>query len=138
MDSQILDAVTNVYLHAGEHTSSRGNIAVMGAVGSGKTKLSEDLVIAMCHDMGIEVAKTARIHGERMNDLDPAKVVSRMSGGFLMIENASDMNAETIQKLGTAMDFRTDCMIVIIEDEKTAMRHLFKKYPDFAEIRDNI
>ena len=132
MDSQILDAITNVYLHAGEHTSSKGNIAIMGAAGSGKSKLSEDLVFAMCSDMGLEVAKVARISGDRMNELDPAKVVARMSGGFMMLENVSDMNEKTVMNLSQAMDFRTDCMIVIIEDEKTALRSFFKKYPDFA------
>ena len=133
MDRQILDAITSVYTHAGEHTSSHGNIAIMGAAGSGKTKLAEDLVVAMCSDMGLDAARTARIKGDRMNELDPARVVARMSGGFLMIENVSDMNAETVTKLGQAMDFRTDCMIVIVEDEKTALRSFFKKYPAFAE-----
>ena len=40
MDRQILEAVGHVYEHAGEHTSRRGNIAVMGAEGTGKTRLT--------------------------------------------------------------------------------------------------
>src|SRR5699024_11695649 len=60
----------------------------------------------------------ARISGASMNQKDPAKIVARMSGGFLIIEDASLMNEETVEQLNRAMEFRTDCMILIIEDEK--------------------
>ncbi len=133
MDSQILEAVTNVYMYAGEHTSARGNIAVMGASGMGKTRLTYGLIVMMCKDMQLEAAKIARLTGERMNELDPAALVAEMSGGFLAIEHAGDMHAETVAKLNSAMEFRTDCMIVILEDEKNAIRALFRKYPAFAE-----
>lgn len=133
MDTQILRAMSSVYEYAGEHTSKHGNIAIMGAVGTGKSRLSDGLIIAMCSDMGLDVAKTARIKGDKMNELDPAKVVDKMAGGFLVIENAGDMSSETIANLNKAMEFRTDCMILIIEDEKNAMRALLGKYPEFAE-----
>lgn len=133
MDTQILRAMSGVYEYAGEHTSKNGNIAIMGANGTGKSRLSDGLITAMCTDMGLDVAKTARIQGERMNNLDPAAVVARMAGGFLVIENANDMSEKTIENLNKAMEFRTDCMILIIEDEKTAMRSLMNKYPEFAK-----
>ncbi len=132
MDTQILQAMSSTYEYAGEHTSKNGNIAIMGAVGTGKSRLSDGLIVAMCKDMGLDVAKTARVTGEKMNELDPAKTVDRMAGGFLVIENAGDMSSATIEKLNKAMEFRTDCMILIIEDEKTSMRALLSKYPDFA------
>lgn len=133
LDTQILSAMTAVYQHADEHTSSHGNLAVMGAQGSGKSRLTQDLILAMCLDLGMEAAKIARISGIQMNLKDPAKVVSKMAGGFLMIEECSDMNEETVSKLSQAMDFRTDRMVLIIEDEKAAMRGFLKKYPDFAK-----
>ncbi len=133
MDTQILEAMTNVYEHVGEHTSKAGNIAIMGAVGTGKSRLSNGLVKAMCCDMQMDAAKVARVTGDKMNTLDPAKVVSRMSGGFLIIENASDMSPETLEQLNQAMEFRTDCMILIIEDEKASMRAFLKKNEDFAK-----
>ena len=34
-----------------------------------------------------------------MNGKDPAKIVAKMSGGFLVIENAGAMNQETVDKL---------------------------------------
>jgi Cdc6-like AAA superfamily ATPase len=132
MDNQILSAMTAVYQHADEHTSSHGNLAVMGAEGSGKSKLTQDLILAMCLDLGMDAAKVARISGYEMNSKDPARVVSKISGGFLMIEECSEMNDETVASLSKAMDFRTDRMILIIEDEKAAMRGFLKKHPEFA------
>src|SRR5699024_1040548 len=80
----------------------------------------------------------ARISGASMNQKDPAKIVARMSGGFLIIEDASLMNEETVEQLNRAMEFRTDCMILIIEDEKADMRAMLKKYPEFARKFDKV
>ena len=132
MDSQILEALSGVYAHAGERTSLHGNIGVMGARGTGKTRLSEGLVIMMCKDLDLDTAKIARITGEALNEKDPAKIVSTMAGGFLIIEDVSMLNEETVEKLNQAMEFRTDCMVAIIEDEKTAMRAFLKNNPTFA------
>ena len=133
MDTQILSAVTGVYKYAGEHTSRHGNIAVAGADGMGKTRLTYGLINMMCKDMGLDAVKVARVTGEHMNELDPAAVVARISGGFLAIEHPSDMKPETVSKLNQAMEFKTDCMIVILEDLKPSLRALFKKYPEFGE-----
>ena len=138
MDAQILEAISCVYEHAGEKTSLHGNIAVMGARGTGKTRLTHGLVVAMCKDLGMDAAKVARVKGADLNEKDPAKVVARMAGGFFMIEDVSGMNEATVEKLSQAMEFRTDCMITIIEDEKVAMRAFLKKYPRFAAKFDRV
>ena len=43
------------------------------------------------------------------------------------------MTPETIEKLSQAMDFRTDSMILLIEDDKANMRKMLADYPEFAE-----
>ena len=55
-----------------------------------------------------------------------------------MIERASFMTAETIEKLSRAMDFRTDSMILLIEDDKANMRKLLADYPEFAKKFDTV
>ena len=133
MDEQILDAINGVYEYAGEKTSRRGNIAIMGSHGTGKTRLTEGLVKAICKELGLEAAKYANLDASDMNKKDPAAVINKMAGGFLLIERASFMTEETIQKLSRAMDFRTDSMILIIEDDKANMRKLLEDYPEFAK-----
>lgn len=133
MDIQILDAMHGVYHYAGDRTSRHGNIAIMGGYGTGKTKLSEDLVRAICADLKLPATKMARLDASVLNKKDCAQIVSKLAGGFLLIERAGLMYPETIEKLSQAMDFRTDSLVLIIEDEKVSMRGLLRNYPDFAK-----
>lgn len=133
MDEQILNAIQGVYNHADEKTSRRGNIAIMGSHGTGKTRLSESLVKAICKGLGIQAVKYANLDASDMNRKDPAAIINKMAGGFLLIERASYMSQETIEKLSHAMEFRTDSMILLIEDDKANMRRMLADYPEFAE-----
>ena len=107
MDDQILEAIKNVYDHADEKTSRRGNIAIMGGHGTGKTQLTENLVKAICRELGLEAIKYANLDASDMNQKEPATVIGKMAGGFLLIQRASYMTKETVEKLSQAMDFRT-------------------------------
>ena len=138
MDDQILDAIKNVYDHADEKTSRRGNIAIMGGHGTGKTQLTENLVKAICKELGLEAIKFANLDASDMNQKDPATVIGKMAGGFLLIQRASFMTKETIEKLSQAMDFRTDSMILFIEDDKMNMRRMLAEYPEFAAKFDTV
>ena len=132
MDQQLLDALHGVYGHVGKRTSTNGNIAIMGSRGTGKTRLFEGVVKAFCKDMGIEVTKVARIGAEVLNGKDPAEVIAKMLGGFLLIEEAGKMSEETISKLSKALDFRTDRLVLVIEDEKESMRKMLGEHKEFA------
>lgn len=133
MDDQILDAIHGAYEYASEKTSHRGNIAIMGSHGTGKTRLSEGLVKAICKELGLKAVKYANLDASDINRKDPATIISKMAGGFLLIERASFMTPETIEKLAQAMDFHTDSMILLIEDDKANMRKMLADYPEFAE-----
>ena len=130
---QVTEAIADVHNNAGDKTSRSGNIVMIGRQGSGKTRLADALVLAVCKDIGIESAKLAHIIGEDLNKKDPAQVVSRMAGGFLVIEGAGAMNDKTVEQLNAAMEFRTDDLVVILEDEKQDVLNLLKQHPVFAE-----
>jgi tetratricopeptide (TPR) repeat protein len=130
---QLVDALADVQQAAADKTSKTGNVIIMGATETGKTRLSQGLILAACRELHMEAAKIATITGDVLNEKEPAEVVNKLSGGFIVIEDASRMTAETIEKLNQAMEFRTDGLTVIIEDEKIGMRKLIAKYPKFAE-----
>ena len=132
MDQQLLDALHGAYGHVGERTSKNGNIVIMGSRGTGKTKLFESIVKAFCKDMGIEATKIARIGAEALNAKEPAEVIAKVAGGFLLIEEAGKMSKETIEQLSEALGFRTDRLIVVLEDEKESMRKMLAENKDFA------
>ncbi len=138
MDTQILEALNKAYNGAVSKTSRHGNIAIMGRKGTGKTRLSEGLIKALCKEFEMSAAKYARILAKDLNEKDVAQVVSKLAGGFLVIERASRMSEETILKLNQAMEFRTDSMILIIEDEKEDMKNMLEEHPEFAEKFDAV
>ena len=133
MDTQILEALMTAYNGAVSKTSRHGNIAIMGRKGTGKTRLTEGLIKALCREFEMSAAKFARIQADELNDKDVAQVVAKLSGGFLVIEKAGRLTDDTVLKLNQAMEFRTDSMILIIEDEKDDMKNLFEEHPEFAE-----
>lgn len=133
MGEQITMALADVHNNAGDRTSRSGNIMIIGRQGSGKTRMADGLVLAICKELNMEAAKLARVLAEDFNAKDPAAVVKKLSGGFLMIEGAGALSDETVSRLSQAMEFRTDDLIVILEDEKEDLRNLMKKHPLFAE-----
>lgn len=130
---QVTQAIADVHNNAGDKTSRSGNVILVGRQGSGKTRLAESLILAICQDLHIKGARTAHIDARDFNKKDPAKVVSRMAGGFLVIEGAGSLTGKTIQKLSQAMEFRTDDLVVILEDEKQDLNEMLEKNPEFAE-----
>ena len=80
------------------------------------TALSEGLILNMCQDLGMTAAKVARINGADLNKKDPIKVVSMMSGGFLMIERIAPPDEGTFKILDSRhVEVATILCIVIGE-----------------------
>ena len=130
---QVTLALADIHNSCGDKTSRSGNIIIQGRPGSGKTHLADGLILSACTDLGIHSVKRARITADELNRKDPACVVKKMSGGFLIIEHAGDLTNETVAKLSKAMEFRTDRLVVILEDAKSGIRSALAKDPGFAE-----
>lgn len=133
MPEQITTALADVHNNSGDKTSRSGNILIMGRPGSGKTRLADGLVVAICQELGIDAAKIARVIGSDFNKKDAASVVKKLSGGFLLIEAAGELSDESIDTLLKAMEFRTDDLVVMLEDEKQDIRNLIKKHADIED-----
>ena len=133
MKEQLLDALLDAQLAAADKTSKTGNIIVMGGHDTGKTRLIGSLIPAICKERNIEASKVAYVFADQINGMDMSKVVDKLSGGFLVIEEANSLTPETVEELDKAMNFRTDGLTVILEDEKIGMRKLIAKYPKFAK-----
>ncbi len=133
IDYQVTSALADIHNNSGDKTSKSGNIAIMGRQGSGKTRLAEGLILITCMHLGIKAAKVGKIVADDFNKKDPAAVVGQMAGGFLIIEAAGSLTDDSVEKLNQAMEFRTDDLIVIIEDEKADIKQLLDKHPAFAE-----
>lgn len=133
MKEQLIDALCDAQMAAADKTSRTGNIIVMGGRETGKTRLISGLIPAICSELNIEASKVAYVFADQINDKDIPSVISKLAGGFLVIENANQLTQETVSQLDKAMEFRTDGLTVILEDEKIGMRKLIARFPKFAK-----
>ena len=133
MREQLISALCDVQMAAADKTSKTGNVIVMGGKETGKTRLIASLIPAICKELNLPASKVAYVFADQLNDMEIAKVVNKLRGGFLVIENANQLTAETVEVLDKAMEFRTDGLTVIIEDEKIGMRKLIARFPKFAK-----
>ena len=137
MTQQISEALDIAQESACDKTSQAGNIIVTGREGSGKTRLSEGLIKALCKERQMEGAKVAFITAEELNKKDPIAVVGKLSGGFLVVENAGELNGDVVDDMSKAMEFKTNRLTVILEDLKPGIRSLEEKYPEFMKKFDS-
>ena len=133
MKEQLLDVLCDVQKGAADKTSQTGNVIIMGGRETGKTRLISSLIPAICKELNIEASKVAYIFAEDLNGKSMSDIVSKLAGGFLVIENANQLSQETADELDEVMNGNTKGMIVILEDEKIGMRKLIARYPKLAK-----
>lgn len=116
-----------------DQTSRVGNLIILGAEGSGKSTLGIRFAKTISEEKGEESVKIAKIYAEDFNKKDIPSTVAKIAGGTLIIEEAGDLDEAVVEQLSKAMEFRTDALLVVLEDEKKYLKELFEKHPDFAE-----
>ena len=132
LEDQIANAIIQAEAKGEDRTSRTGNILIFGAHGSGKTTLAMNIAKAVAQDKGNQVMKMAKIYAADLNRKDIAATIARIAGGTLIIEEAGDLEPNTVEQLTTAMEFRTDGLIVILEDEQQYIHDLLMKHPRFT------
>ena len=138
MKEQIVECLKNVQTGATDITSNQGNIVVMGGKQSGKTRLISALIPAICNDLNLEAVKVAYVFADQINGKYIHAIAKKLSGGFLVIEEANQLDQETANKLDKVMGRNTDGMIVILEDDKIGMRKFLARNPKLAKKFDSI
>lgn len=132
LEDQIANAIIQAQSKGDDRTSKTGNILIFGAHGSGKTTMAMNLAKAITQDRGGHVVKMARIYATDLNKKDIAATVAKIAGGILIVEEAGDLEDDTVEQLTTAMEFRTDGLIMILEDEQKYIHELLMRHPRFT------
>ena len=133
MREQLLNTLCDVQQAAADKTSRTGNIIVMGGKECGKTRLISGLIPAICKELNLEASKVAYVFADQINGKPIDQIFEKLSGGFLVIENANQLTQETVEMLDKAMEKETDGLTVIIEDEKIGMRKFSARYPKIVK-----
>ena len=129
MENQIVSAIRQTLTKGADRTSRTGNILIFGGHGAGKTTLAMALAKAIAQEKGQEYVKMARIYSTDLNRKDIAATVAKIAGGVLIVEEAGDLDDSIADQLTTAMEFRTDGLVVIFEDEQSYVHDLLMRHP---------
>lgn len=132
LEDQIANAIIQAEAKGSDRTSRSGNILIFGAHGSGKTTIAMNIAKAVAQDKGSQVMKMAKIYAADLNRKDIASTIAKIAGGTLIIEEAGDLEPGTVEQLTTAMEFRTDGLIIILEDEQKYIHELLMRHPRFT------
>ena len=116
-----------------DRTSRSGNVVITGLPGSGRTTLAIRIAKALSKYKGENSARVAKIYAEDFNKKDIPSTVAKIAGGTLIIEEAGDLSDSVAKQLAKAMEFSTDGLVIILEDEKHLLKALFDRHPELAE-----
>ncbi|MDD3139547.1 MAG: hypothetical protein PHX08_11315 [Lachnospiraceae bacterium] len=114
-----------------EGTSQTGNLLIIGRKGSGKTVLAVDVVKAIQKGRNIKQGKVAIVTGDSLNRKKVSEIISKLHGGALIIEKASQMNEKTIIRLNKAMERDTGEMLVVLEEQRKPLDLLLAANKEF-------
>ena len=132
LEEQIASAIDQAESKGTDRTSRTGNVLILGGHGCGKTTIATGIAKAVAEDMGTHSVKMARIYAADLNRKDIAATIAKIAGGVLIIEEAGDLEDSIVDQLTTAMEFRTDGMIMILEDEQRYIHDLLMRHPRFT------
>ena len=132
LPEQIAAAIWQAENRKDNRTSRTGNILILGAHGCGKTTIATGIAKAIAEDTGTHSVKMARIYAADLNRKDIAATIAKIAGGVLIVEEAGDLDDAIVDQLTTAMEFRTDGMIMILEDEQRYIHDLLMRHPRFT------
>ena len=132
LEEQIAKAIEQAESRNGDRTSRTGNVLILGGHGCGKTTIATGIAKAVAEDMGTHSVKMARIYAADLNRKDIAATIAKIAGGVLIVEEAGDLEDSIVDQLTTAMEFRTDGLIMILEDEQRYIHDLLMRHPRFT------
>ena len=132
LESQIASAISLAEQKGEDRTSRTGNILIFGDHGCGKTTIGVGIAKAIAQDRGSQFVKMAKIYAADLNRKDIAATIAKIAGGVLIVEEAGDLEDAIVDQLTTAMEFRTDGLIIILEDEQRYLHDLLMRHPRFT------
>lgn len=132
LEEQIASAIAMAEQKGEDRTSRTGNILIFGDHGCGKSTIAMGIAKAVAMDKNSQLVKMARIYATDLNRKDIAATIAKIAGGTLIIEEAGDLEDGVVDQLTTAMEFRTDGLIIILEDEQKYIHELLMRHPRFT------
>lgn len=126
---QIVETLDNISM-----ASYTGNVIITGEEGTEATALAKLLVKEVQLSDKNFSGKVAKISGSTMNKKDIGATLSKLSGGALIIEEASSMKKATTEQLLKELNQEEKGLIVLLEDTKANINGYLTKNPAVKEV----
>ena len=101
-----------------------GNVIITGEEDSTTMPLAKNLIREMQYNDGNFSGKVAKISAAALNKKDIAETLKRLNNGALIIENASELENDTVAKLNKVLENENSGLLLIMEDTKKRMNGL--------------
>lgn len=138
LQNKIIKTIINLTEdYVSDGASTAGNIVVMGDEKSGKTTLAIDILKTVNKRRERLGRKIAKVNAQVFNKKGISQYMQKLIGSDLIIENAGLLNEYAIEELIDSMQYYTDDMIVVLEDEGDALNRILDDYPDLDQMFDN-
>ena len=125
---KLVKAIDNVSMAA-----YTGNIIITGEEGMDTLSLAKNMIREVQMTDSNFSGKVAKISGQGMNSKNVEETLNHLESGALIIQKASDMEAETVESLYKSLQKESIGIIIVLEDTKKAMGKLLTTYPQLAE-----
>lgn len=101
-----------------------GNVIITGEEDSTTMPLAKNLIREMQYNDSNFSGKVAKISAAALNKKDIAETLKRLDNGALIIENASELENDTVAKLNKVLENENSGLLLIMEDTKKRMNGL--------------
>ena len=132
MEKQLCKAMDMILHKESTVNSKDGNLLIEGGRGSGKTELAVKIIKALRAE-GTDAKQTVgKIKAEALNKKNVLELLGKVSGGFLIIEKAGELNKETAEGLALGLEGNTDGLTVIMEDTAEGLQNALMQSSSLA------
>ncbi|MGN0481585.1 MAG: hypothetical protein ACI4EV_08440, partial [Lachnospiraceae bacterium] len=124
---------TESVLRSNETNSSSGNIIISGNHNADKTGLAMSIIKGLNVLFPEKPRKVARTTGESINSRGIEKVIYKLKGTVLVVEDAGSLNRSRVEEMLRVLDGKTDNMLVILEDSDDDIDALINENPQIKD-----
>lgn len=133
MEDQLCKALSGISAHLKKHeTAGTGNLIIQGGQGCGKTTLATSVIKVLQQETGYPNGKIGKIQAKALNQKDIGKMLQKVAGGCLIIEQAGELSRESAVTLSLLLTQDKSGLLVILEDTSKGIKKLLAQDEQFA------
>lgn len=133
MEDQLCKALAGISKRLKDKgNADHGNLIIQGSQGSGRTTLATSIIKVLQQETGYPDGKIGKIQAEVLNEKDLVKLLRKVSGGCLIIEQAGGLSLQAELTLSLLMEQNDSGLLVILEDTSKGIKKLLAQDEGFA------